>query len=755
VDRISFEGVRRPSDEETIGGKSAGKKSTSEVDGLALAVLAGCHALVLDPEASATSNNPLEPPDNNKAPQPLLGDSLEAAALHALGWQLDANMKDTVVPLPAKENGREPVVSAAASSARDDAMRSTPLRSIAILKRYPFDAATRRMGVVARVAFVAREHSRAERSTTEGNSTSSSTGEVIREEVWFLVKGAAEAVRPLLATTRPKNQAATHESRDAYGDDNLPWLDHEAATCAQAGARVLALAGRRLSFDDQARANVLPSSNGSESDNDGEVSLDELAFSSDGAGLALGGLALFRAEIRKDAASAVKALRNAGVGVVMLTGDAVGTAAQVGLHVGLGLPSTTFTSHTRNQIGDSEDSCSNHGIGEDSLEESQEKEPKEVNEIKDESDDIFQVEATDDEEEEDSNVEEALLAALAYVDARLNGHNGDSCTLLERVNEAATAANTSTAASELINVDRRRHQLQLLGRKTKHAAVVKDDSDRRRVLELRPNATATGALLGLGATHPDGNRFNDTDLATLLWWHDLRSGAAIEPFAFTRLPELAAHNLLCCGGPTLDRLLLQPSREKLRSGDLRQDLRAALPYFSILTRATPDAKEKTILALQSFPPPTVLGSSHQPHHNKKSKAEVLFCGDGGNDLGGLHVASTGVAVVAMSSTTAPTQASSVATTIAGSAGMKGSSGGSSLDTPTNSGGGGGVAGSSLAAVAPFAADASRRCVAGVASVVGVGRCAQAHMVSNHASSAVDALLSAAVRRTFLFFSCYN
>lgn len=773
MDRISFEGVRRPHDETAAGTKLQGASSATDVDGLALAVLAACHALVLDPEATANLNDPTVP-GNDNTPQPLLGDSLEAAALHALGWQLDANKKDTVVPLSARRK-------TAAAAVRSDSMRNAPLRSITILKRYPFDAATRRMGVVTRVSYVTPGRAGVD---TKKPKTSSQQGD--EDEVWLLVKGAAEAVKPLLSTTRSDHNITTHDG------NHLAWLDQEAATYAQAGARVLALAGRKLSLDDQARAKVLPSSNSSEAI-DEEISLDELAFSSDGTGLALGGLALFRAEIREDAEGAVKALRAAGVGVVMLTGDAVGTAAQVGLHVGLGLPSTNtnFTSYSRNQFGVSkvEDSSSTkkgvERIVGGHLEETGLKETKEVKEEDNSNDSNTELEhLEEDDEDEESDAEDALLAALAYVDARLAGQNSNS-SLLEQVREAATAADASDAVSKSRKIDRRSHQTNLppqdattsstssashfpFDQNSEDTTTVNESADPRAVLELRPNATAAGALLGLGAAHPYNHndvredsklhlRDDDKDLATTLWWHDLRSGAAVEPFTFTRLPELASHYLLCCGGPTLDRLLLPPSIGKPTRGDLQPDLRAALPYFSILTRATPNAKEKVILALQSFPPPTVPGSQ-RPHHGKGSKAEVLFCGDGGNDLGGLHVASTGVAVVAMPSTT-PTSPIPSATGAVGGAGKKVSNDGSTVDTPTRGSGGGdgggGVAGSSLAAVAPFAADASRRCVAGVAAVVGVGRCAQAHMVSGHASAAVDALLSAAVRSAswcILFFS---
>jgi len=271
----------------------------------------------------------------------------------------------------------------------------------------------------------------------------------------------------------------------------------------------------------------------------------------------------------------------------------------------------------------------------------------------------------------------------------------------------------------------------------------------RSALELRPNATAAAALLRFGAVPGTAARAPvapgldlSDDPAVELWWHDLHSGAAVEPLTLTRLPHLASRHLLCCGGPTLDRLLLAPQSDAPSGAPRLFDLRAALPYMSVLARATPGAKERVIAALQARPPPNSPGS-RSSSGGSRGNAEVLFCGDGGNDLGGLHAASTGVAVVALSA--AATAAAARSQAAPGAPGDQAGAGRRSSSSSGGAGGGGaGVEGSSLAAVAPFAADGAKRCVLGVAAVVGVGRCAQASLVAGHAAHAVDAMLSAAV-----------
>lgn len=251
-------------------GEGAQGAATVAIPRLSRLVLAGCSAVVQASSPAAASD---------KAAPALLGDPIERAAIHALNCS--AGESGDLITMPS------------------DGL------VLHIVSREPFSPDTRRMAAIVRLA---RAPAHALLGTGAGpragpgprHVAGQPGGDPAPGQVWVVVKGAPEAVRPLLSTQPPAD------------------ADRGLETISRAGGRLLALGARQLSPREV-----------------GMVEAGALGAADVAKGLHDCGVAVFRCPRHPEARRAVNALRRAGLTVSMMTGDALGTATWAAEQVGL------------------------------------------------------------------------------------------------------------------------------------------------------------------------------------------------------------------------------------------------------------------------------------------------------------------------------------------------------------------------------------------------------------------------------------
>eukprot|EP00127_Corallochytrium_limacisporum_P001032 Clim_evm31s34 gene=Clim_evmTU31s34 len=254
------------------------------------AVLAGCHSLV---------------PVDGK----LLGDPLEVAAMDALNWYFDARLETgfarppKTVPAGSAAAASKSVTATPASGSNGPAavvpgMPQKPATttieapfangSVKVLKRHHFSSALQRMSVVARV------------NKNGGGQKGSSSSSGANWENWVLAKGSAEAIK-----------------RHCHPDHGVPeWYGDVEQKLAKDGMRIIALAYRKIGNNQDVSKCI----------EDRETAEKDLVFC---------GFIAFNCLLRKDSARILRNLKNSSHDILMITGDAVLTAAHVAGQVGI------------------------------------------------------------------------------------------------------------------------------------------------------------------------------------------------------------------------------------------------------------------------------------------------------------------------------------------------------------------------------------------------------------------------------------
>jgi len=210
----------------------------------------------------------------------LCGDPLEKAVMEGCGFTIHPK-NDTVIE---KESLGAPL---------------TDQGSIRVLYRFAFSSKLRRMTVLALdTTAAAKEENGGDTTAADADNTTT---------LWALTKGAPEALKPLLD---PASLPADYEQS---------YLRHMAL-----GRRVLALAYRNLGT-----MNAPPTS--------GRFQLSKWKASRENVeqNLIFAGLLIMDSPLKADSARVVKELRAGDQNVVMVTGDAVLTAAEVARRVGI------------------------------------------------------------------------------------------------------------------------------------------------------------------------------------------------------------------------------------------------------------------------------------------------------------------------------------------------------------------------------------------------------------------------------------
>ena len=214
----------------------------------------------------------------------VMGDPLERAVLTACGWTLLGGRGDVVAPLPSTTRATTATPTAGGNVAvAVGPPRPSPIR---ILRRFAFTSRLKRMTVLA--------------SDIDATGT-----------VWALTKGAPETVREFLRPgTVPPNYDAVYRRHMGMGQ------------------RVLALAYRRM----EGPWPSPPASSGGGGKKSGGGGWSRPEAERD---LTFGGFLVLDCPLKADSRRVIGELRSSGHECVMITGDAVLTAAEVARSVGI------------------------------------------------------------------------------------------------------------------------------------------------------------------------------------------------------------------------------------------------------------------------------------------------------------------------------------------------------------------------------------------------------------------------------------